>query len=169
MNTYQVQSVLHSEITEPLLTRIAFLKDTVWPNGINEQKQYMLRICNPNDCHCFIESMGNMVGYVCIKSARVTENKIEIPALGVAGLCTSPSIQGKGVSSTLLTHFMNQCKKNNLPGILFCKEKVREFYQKHGWTAYPILVNGKLFNHYFMVFNFSDNTQRTFEFHGELF
>ncbi|MFM7854129.1 MAG: GNAT family N-acetyltransferase, partial [Flammeovirgaceae bacterium] len=100
---------------------------------------------------------------------KISENEIEIPALGVAGLCTSPSAQRSGVGKSLLTYFMNQCKLNKVVGILFCKEKVKKFYQNNGWTTYPVKVNGNFFNHYFMVYNFSGNIQSTFEFQGELF
>lgn len=145
----------HKNANSDFLTRIAKVKDLVWPHGIDSQLLYIKKNTSPNDEHALVCGEGKDLGYLCIKKTSIYINQSCFGALGVSGLCTIPEVRGKGVGRFLIEVFHNKCKSSNLPGILFCKDKVLAFYKNLGWKKLNLKYRKRLYQNHFMVYNLS--------------
>ena len=52
---------------------------------------------------------------------------------GISNVCVNPNYQGKGLSKKILLHAIDWVKKDYDIGLLFCKFKLKELYNKLGW------------------------------------
>ena len=73
-----------------------------------------------------------LVGYMNLIQTEVVLNDETQPFLGIGNVCSLK--KGLGYGRELLIGVQKYLLKNNYKGILFCKDKLVDFYTKFEWT-----------------------------------
>ena len=128
-NMYSIYTVKHSEATTLDLERAITLKSVAWPYPKDSQMQWMKDNLKPEDIHVFLQEDGEDVAYLNIAMVKATINGIITTCAGIGNVCSSR--KGGGKNLMIITNdFITDL---NIPGILFCRDKLVRFYNKYNW------------------------------------
>lgn len=122
----------NEEIPTELLDTIISIKSTAWKYTKKEQINWIKNNLNINDFHVLLYDKGEAISYLNLVSTNVFIDEQLTPILGVGNVCTSKTGQGYGGEILRLTSLF--LKKNNIIGLLFCKENLVKFYNKFNWN-----------------------------------
>lgn len=134
-NMYSIYTVKHSEATSLDLERAITLKSVAWPYPKDSQMQWIKNNLKPEDIHVFLLEDGEYIAYLNIAMVQVKINGTPTICAGIGNVCSSR--KGGGKNLMILTNdFITDL---NIPGILFCRDKLVSFYDKYNWN----LLNSK--------------------------
>lgn len=126
---YSLYTVKHSEATPLDLDRAISLKSVAWPYPKESQIQWMRENLKPEDLHVFLMQYGTDVAYLNIAMVYVTINGTLTLCAGIGNVCSSR----KGGGKTLIINANRLIEELNIPGVLFCRDKLVGFYDKYNW------------------------------------
>ncbi len=124
--------LLHSQLTEEDLEKIVSLKKIHWDYPIEEHKNWIYNNIKKDDIHVLMLENEALVGYMNLIQTEVVLNDETQPFLGIGNVCSLK--KGLGYGRELLIGVQKYLLKNNYKGILFCKDKLVDFYTKFEWT-----------------------------------
>jgi GNAT superfamily N-acetyltransferase len=118
----------------------------------------LLSVCFPEDRALFSKSRywngvvpvytvivkngQRIIGQLGIVSRTVVWGDEDITIAGVQSLCVTPDYRGRGLAKQLLAAAMEEAGRRGFPaGLLFCKPKLKQFYDGEGWET----VDGRVF------------------------
>ena len=128
-NMYSIYTVKHSEATTLDLERAITLKSVAWPYSKDSQMQWIKNNLKPEDIHVFLLEDGEYIAYLNIAMVQVKINGTPTICAGIGNVCSSR--KGGGKNLMILTNdFITDL---NIPGILFCRDNLVEFYNKYNW------------------------------------
>ena len=127
---YSIYTVKHSEATSLDLERAITLKSVAWPYPKDSQMQWIKNNLKPEDIHVFLLEDGEYIAYLNIAMVQVKINGTPTICAGIGNVCSSR--KGGGKNLMILTNdFITDL---NIPGILFCRDKLVSFYDKYNWN-----------------------------------
>lgn len=126
---YSLYIVKHSDISVADVERAITLKSVAWPYPKASQMQWIKDNMTSKDIHVFLQEDGEDVAYLNIAMVNALINGIDTICAGIGNVC---SIR-KGCGKELMLRVNDFITSLNLPGILFCKDKLVGFYGKYDW------------------------------------
>jgi hypothetical protein len=109
------------------------------------------------------------VGYLNLIQIELVINGIPLSGLGVGNVCTE--IRGNGWGTELMVRTSNIIRKYRKTGLLFCRDRLVNFYGMCKWKKIEISkmkVNFDCHNIVCMYFNY-DKQIKVMEFTGKIF
>ncbi|WKV13135.1 GNAT family N-acetyltransferase [Marivirga harenae] len=157
----------HNKVSEAQLQKIVELKNTVWPYGIDSQKDWINTHMNNTDYHVVLEDNGTFLAYACLININVfSSEESSAPFLGIAGVCSKT--QGQGHGQKIMKEIVNFLRKNELKGLLFCKKELAPFYSKAGFLISKINFESNKPDIFAMSVNHEESNNLQF-YNGNLF
>lgn len=126
---YNLYTIKHSEISNIDLERAIALKSVAWPYPKESQMQWMKDNLKPEDIHVFLQEDGEDVAYLNIAMVQAIINGTSTSCAGIGNVCSNR----KGGGKTLIINTNKLIYRFNIPGILFCKDKLVGFYNQYNW------------------------------------
>lgn len=102
----------------------------------NQTASYGL-VWQPKTLHIFIFEDGIVASHVGLVNQTITVGGNRISVAGVGGVLTRRDCRGKGFGQMALKkaeEYVRQQKDANF-GMLFCRDAVRPWYERLGWSA----------------------------------
>lgn len=128
---YNLQTIKHSEATLSDLQRAIAVKSVAWPYPMESQLAWMRDNLQPIDTHVFLQEDGCDVAYLNIAMVHANINGVDTLCAGIGNVCSTRNGGGKNLilrTNELITEY-------NIPGILFCRDKLVGFYSKYNWKV----------------------------------
>lgn len=149
--------LLHSELSKTDLEKIISIKKKHWNYTSKEHENWISDNIFNDDIHVMMLENEILVGYMNLVNVEVIINNQKKTFLGIGNVCSL--IQGKGYGKKLILGVQKFIIKNNFKGILFCKDKLVDFYKKYDWSLIDLNVvkSENLEKINIMVFNFKNN------------
>lgn len=128
---YSLQTIKHSEISQSDLVRAITVKSAAWPYPMESQLAWMKDNLLPIDTHVFLQEDGCDVAYLNIAMVHVNIDGIDTLCAGIGNVCSTRTGGGKN----LILRTNELITEKNIPGILFCRDKLVGFYSKYNWKV----------------------------------
>lgn len=128
---YSLQTIKHCEMSQNDLLRAISLKSVAWPYPKESQLAWMKDNLQPIDTHVFLQENGCDVAYLNIAMVHVFINGADTLCAGIGNVCSTRMGGGRN----LIIRTNELITKNNIPGILFCRDKLVGFYSKYNWKV----------------------------------
>lgn len=166
---YRLSLIPHSEIPGDILNEIIRLKSISWPYSYDDQLKWMHENLKGSDIHVLLSLDERHVGYLNLIEIDMVINGQAVNGLGVGNVCSE--IRGNGWGTELMLRTNNILKKYRKTGLLFCKNRLVNFYGMCKWKK---IDNSKMkvgfdnSNIVSMYFNY-DKSIELLEFNGNLF
>lgn len=150
------QFILHSQITNEILSQIINLKKNHWDYSFEQHKEWIFENINYKDIHVLMFDNEKAVAYMNLIKIEVVINDKVMPFLGIGNVCSKE--KGKGYGKELLLGVNSFLKDEKHYGLLLCKNELVAFYSKYNWITIDktIIKNEKLKEINMMVFNLED-------------
>jgi len=126
---YSLYTVRHSKISSTDLERAVALKSVAWPYPKESQMQWIRDNLKPEDIHVFLQEDGKDIAYLNIAMVNASINGNCTICAGIGNVCSNR----KGGGKNLIINTNRLILDLNIPGILFCRDKLVGFYEKYGW------------------------------------
>lgn len=159
---YNIQTIKHSGATLSDLQRAIAIKSVAWPYPMESQLAWMRDNLQPIDTHVFLQEDGFDVAYLNIAMVHANINGVDTLCAGIGNVCSTRI--GRGKNLILKTNEL--IVEQNIPGVLFCKDKLVGFYNKYNWKLIkPNQVTGSHLDEgtNTMVFNLDDTSTIVYE------
>lgn len=166
---YKLLLIPHSEISEKYLSEIIRIKQISWPYSYSDQVKWMNDNLQDRDIHVLLSLDDGFIGYLNLVQISTIINDKQVNGLGVGNVCTT--IRGNGWGKELMLLTNNYFRKNKITGLLFCRDRLVNFYCMCSWKKIDnskLRVNFDNSNIVSMYFNFPEPL-RSIEFTGKLF
>lgn len=147
-----IEIIRHREATSENIDRAINLKQKAWPYPKESQIKWIQDSLREEDYHVFLLRDGYDVAYLNMVSVNCIINGASMRCAGIGNVCSFVIGGGRA----LLLHINMYLIKNNLTGLLFCKNTVVGFYQKCDWKlisqeqtalqGFPIGINTMVYN-----------------------
>jgi hypothetical protein len=124
-----------SQLSEQNLKKIINLKKKHWDYSEEEHKKWIDNNINENDIHVLMFQDEILVAYLNLIQTEVILNNREHFFLGIGNVCSLE--KGFGYGKELLVGMQKYLVQNDFKGILFCKDKLVDFYVKFEWKLVP--------------------------------
>lgn len=129
---FQLKVIQHADVSKNELDEIIRIKSTAWPYPYKMQMEWIKNNLKNSDLHLLLLHNNNFVAYLnLIKIELIIDNRA-IDGLGVGNVCTTEKGIGLGNELILKTNQFIIHKKKT--GLLFCKQKLVNFYENNDWT-----------------------------------
>lgn len=128
---YSLQTIKHSEADSETLNRVIAIKQVAWPYPVDSQLRWMRDNLRDDDVHAFLQEDGRDVAYLNIAWVSACINGVNVRCAGVGNVCSK--FTGGGYGKSLIIKTEEYFARNNLIGILFCKNALVGFYEKYNW------------------------------------
>lgn len=142
----------HKHITKEYLAKIIEIKNSVWEYPIESHLAWINDNIQPDDVHLILSERNEIIGYLNLTNVIING----FQAWGIGNVCVRPSKQGQKFGALLMKLTEYHMIRTNIPGILICKDRVKNFYTACGLLLYPgsgIDPNGNKIPHNIMVRN----------------
>lgn len=130
-----LEVIKHSEISENNIKRVIAIKNSAWPYSFKSQIEWIDNNLSSKDLHVILKDNNDDIAYLNMCPVEMEIDGINLSFYGIGNVCTK--IHGKGHGGILIQLVNMYLKKNNLHGLLFCKEKVVGFYTRYNWEIIP--------------------------------
>jgi hypothetical protein len=125
--------IKHKDVDQGLLDQIIKIKSVAWPYSYQKHLQWINDNITENDIHLVFIENNLALAYLNLIDTSIIINKNLAKVLGIGNVCTSTKMKGFG---SIIMEFANSyLTEKNIPGILFCKEPLINFYRKFGWKT----------------------------------
>lgn len=126
-----------SELTVEEIQKINRLKQQYWKYKEQEHIKWFKENIKPDDLHLLIQRDIFLIAYLNIVQVDVNVNQNIYKMLGVGNVCVEKEHSGMGAimmaSANAFVKEMNSC------GILLCRNKLVQFYEKSNWKKYDVM------------------------------
>ncbi|HLN56055.1 MAG TPA: GNAT family N-acetyltransferase [Bacteroidales bacterium] len=136
---YKLLLIPHSEISEKELKEVIRIKQISWPYNYEDQIKWLRENLKDDDIHVLLSLEGDYIGYLNLIKIDLIINGDNVSSLGVGNVCTT--IRGKGWGQELMMLSNNYIRKNRKTGLLFCRDRLENFYGMCKWKK---IDNSKL-------------------------
>lgn len=145
----------HKEASDELLHKVICIKSVAWPYPEVSQLIWINDNMKPDDLHCILFENYKPIGYLNLINEKLNnDSEDSIPIWGIGNVCVVE--KGKGYGGILLLKVNEYIIQTNRIGLLFCHDKLVDFYKKHGWKLNHTLMSLQNGIH-IMTFNFVEN------------
>ena len=128
---FQYKLIQHSDLSQNELEEIIQVKSVVWPYQFEKQIEWINLNLKDSDYHLLLFDEARAVAYLNLIDIELMIDNFTHKALGVGNVCSIE--KWKGYGSKLMTQVNSQIINYNLPGLLFCKQRLVSFYEKSEW------------------------------------
>jgi predicted N-acetyltransferase YhbS len=99
------------------------------------QLEWIKNNINQNDYHMMLFDNENvLIGYINFVQRKVLLDVGEqIKVLGIGNVCVARTKQGEGIGKVMMKECNAFLEKNQIPGILLCKDLLVSFYDNLEW------------------------------------
>lgn len=147
MNTLEITIRETKELSEQQIIEINNLKQQHWKYSEAEHMRWFRENIRQDDKHVLLREDGELAAYLNLVNVKVLVGDKSFSMLGIGNVCVSADREGLGVGAVLMAATNSYLKRKELCGILFCRDKVLDFYARVGWTktnTKEIKIEGKL-------------------------
>lgn len=152
---YKLQIKRTKDLLEKEISEIIFLKQQFWNYPFEKQKFWFEQNICENDMHFLLFKDKELSAYLnAIKTYAIIDGK-RIDIIGIGNVCVDSKLQKKGTGRLLMEKLNAYLDKNQLCGMLLCKDNLTDFYKKTGWILLKpqyVTVNAKKFNNNVMSY-----------------
>lgn len=166
---YKLQLAPHSDISENDLNEIIRIKSVSWPYSYEDQIKWMNENLKGSDIHVLLSLDNINVAYLNLITIELNINSKVVNGLGVGNVCAK--IRGNGWGQELMMLTNSYLRKNKMPGLLFCRDRLFNFYCMCHWKKLePSILKVDFDKHEIvsMYFNYHEPV-RYIEYRGRLF
>lgn len=144
-----------AELSDKEIKAIIDLKNQYWKHEEKEHILWMEKNIFSNDFHlCMGEEA--LLGYLNLVHVGITINKEQYKVLGIGNVCVDRENDHIGIGGILMATANAFIKKQNMCGILLCKDSIVQFYLKSNWESVNIknvFIKGERCIHNIMVYD----------------
>ncbi len=153
-----VRLLKHSEIKERELAEIIAIKQLSWNYSYEKHLEWIHSNLNDNDFHFLCYKGDELISYLNLVRVKAFKGGTVIDFFGVGNVCTK--YKGIGDGSKMMKELNSLLKIKGWNGLLFCKEKLVDFYKKNDWSLFKNFVdNESIFT---LVYNYSGDSDLTY-------
>lgn len=131
----ELQIIQHKDVTPGDLKRIIAIKSAAWPFPPESQMRWMDLHVRPEDRHLILQDEGVDRAYLSLSPVMASVDGEPVAFEGVGCVCTG--FPGEGWGGRLMERVGELLSQEEIPGLLFCRERLVPFYRKYGWTEVP--------------------------------
>jgi hypothetical protein len=156
-------SKVKKNLTKNDVKQICILKDSEWKHGLASQKIFFEKYSKNNDLCNFLYSSNKLIGFTILRKRtyKLQNNKGKFLLLDSMLL---KKRYRKKIFRELLMNFNNQIiKMENIFGILFCENKLLNFYKRYNWKKCNLKkfsIEGYNNTRNIMSFNLKNKSQK---------
>ncbi len=153
-----VKLLKHSEIKEQELKKIIEIKQLSWNYSYESHLEWINSNLHDSDLHFMCYRGDELISYLNLVRVNGVKDDEVVNFFGVGNVCTK--YKGVGDGTKLMNKLNALLKAKGWHGLLFCKEKLIDFYKKNNWVLFENLVDDETI--FTMVYNYFDNTKLTY-------
>jgi predicted GNAT family N-acyltransferase len=128
---YNLKVIQHADMTNNELNQIIKIKSVVWPYPYEKQLEWLNTNLKESDLHLILLKNNNTVAYLNLIDIELEIDKKLFNAFGVGNVCAIE--KGKGYGNILMKNTNQYIIEKKRVGLLFCKKKLVDFYEKFDW------------------------------------
>ena len=115
------------------INSICALKDEEWQYGLYSQKKFFKQTSKKDDLCNFLYLNDNLIGFTILRKRLYKKNNTKGNFLLLDSMVLKKKYRKKNFKN-LLMNFNNEIIKHEYKfGILFCNNKLSNFYKKYNW------------------------------------
>lgn len=123
-----------SDITPDFDNRIRHTLTLCFPHRAENFKTHRWLNHNCPDFTVVVDHHYTIVAHLAVVERMITVGPSQLKVAGVALVGVDPNHRGQGVSTRILRYAMMEAERRGYDmGMLFCQEKVKNVYERHGW------------------------------------
>lgn len=152
---YKLQIKRTKDLLEKEINEIIFLKQQFWDYPFEKQKNWFKQNICEDDLHFLLFKDKKLSAYLNAINTYAIINGKKTDILGIGNVCVDRKLQKKGTGRLLMEKLNDYLDKNQLCGVLLCKDNLTDFYKKTGWILLKpqyVTVNAKEFNNNVMSY-----------------
>lgn len=128
---FETKIIVHYNIQDTELKDICKIKSAFGDFTQESQLRWIENNLRDNDIHFLVYRNQHLIGYANLVNEDLTINNKKLNILGIGNVCTRE--MGKSFGSILMKEVNLYLELNKKIGLLFCKEKLSDFYKKYDW------------------------------------
>ena len=166
---YRLSLIHHSDIPVNILNEVIRLKSICWPYSYDDQLKWMNEHLKGSDIHVLLSLNERNIAYLNLIEIDLVINGKTVSGLGVGNVCSE--IRGNGWGTELMLRTNNILRKYKRTGLLFCRNRLVNFYGMCKWKKIDSSKMKVIFdcnNIVSMYFNY-DEPIEMLEFTGSIF
>ena len=134
----KILHVPHDQLSDEMSGALCKLLFACWPKQ-EFFKTHTWCFSEP-EWHLIAEDRGEPVAHVSMLRRTVNAGEQAILVAGLACVCTSPGIRGKGWGLKLVREFDRLCQGDFDAGLGFTGKELLSYYARAGWESYPCQI-----------------------------
>lgn len=167
---FELTTTPHSEITSEKLDQIIQIKSVAWPYSYEKQVDWINKNLKNADIHVLlIDDQNRHIAYLNLISIEIKLDGKPVSVFGIGNVCVLE--KGKGWGKKLILKTNELLKKQQMIGLLFCKEALVKFYTENNWILISpenlLISQGQDVNT--LLFDSAMHPFVKLEYHGKLF
>lgn len=158
---FTLLNIKHKYISDQQLREIISIKTVAWKYSFEEHMNWINEHLSEEDIHCLLLCNKVPVAYMNLVDTTLEIDNKSYPIWGVGNVCAYET--GKGYGGILMEKVNDFILTENRVGLLFCKEKLLNFYVKFNWNIVNFTNNvfpSNASRIYSMVFNMPVNYEK---------
>lgn len=121
----------HSDISADYIDEVIGLKSISWTYSHDEQISWINNHLKSSDIHALLKFDDSFVAYLNLVPIDFQINGKNVRGLGIGNVCTK--VKGKGWGREIMLQANSYIQKNDKVGLLFCRNRLVDFYCMCGW------------------------------------
>ncbi len=154
---YQLELIRHKEATKSQLDEVIRIKSITWTHPYELQIDWFNKNLIDTDIHAILLLDGKSVAYLNLIDISINIDGETINGYGIGNVCSI--VKGKGWGKEIMMLTNRFLEKENKTGLLFCRDRVLQFYKKCKWN----IINKKK-----LTLNFNNDSIETMIFNRNL-
>jgi predicted N-acetyltransferase YhbS len=172
----EIRAYRKLDVPREIAIQIASYVRFQWPAFIGRNKPLWEGTPYPDDCLHFVMTDGDVLVSHAIVSSRWLEHRGErFNVYGLSSVFCYPTHRGSGFGEQIVTAATDHIRRQTDAdlALLFCGERVKSLYTRHGWRHIPELrvryADNKEFNDGFVMTLLVSDRARAHDFTSEPF
>lgn len=128
---FNVVFVQHNKLTPSLMQEIIKVKCIAWPYNYNEHLKWIENNLNNSDIHVLLYQNERILAYLNLVEISIQFDGCDLQGFGIGNVCAAE--KGQGWGGEIISRVNQFLLKNDLVGLLFCKEGLVKFYTENRW------------------------------------
>lgn len=129
---FRLKYLRHDQITPNIIDQIIKVKSVAWDFNYESQKDWIKYNLKDADIHMLLFQEEKVIAYLNLIELDISVDALNYKAYGIGNVCAFK--KGKGWGKELIKQTNKYLIKNNKVGLLFCREKLVNFYSKNDWV-----------------------------------
>ena len=123
-----------SDITPDIDGRIRHTLTLCFPHRADNFKTHRWLDHNSPDFTVVVDRYYTIVAHLAVIERMITVGPSQLRIAGIALVSVHPHHRSQGLSTQILRYALHEAERRNYDmGMLFCQEKVKHVYERHGW------------------------------------